>query len=148
MPCQNDEHAAGQNFMNQQIAKSDTMNNIKNITPAAAFAMTKKGALFVDVREPREIARKAFDVPDIMLIPLSTFEQRFREIPVDRNLIIVCNSGNRSLTAGRLLLNRGYRKVVNMQYGIIGWDKEGLPIKRKPKQNVWSSLLQMFRKKS
>ena len=134
--------------MNQKNAQSDTMTKIKNITPGAAFAMMKKGALLVDVREPREIARKAFDVPDIMLIPLSTFEQRFQEIPVNRNVIIACNSGNRSLTAGRLLLNRGYRKVVNMQYGIVGWDKEGLPIKRKPKQNVWSLLLQMFRKKS
>jgi len=124
------------------------MIKIKNVTPTEAFSMTKKGALLVDVREPREIARKAFDVPDIMLIPLSEFEQRVQEIPVNRTVIIACNSGNRSLTAGRLLLHRGYRKVVNMQYGIVGWDKEGLPIKRKSKQNVWTLLLQMFRNKS
>ncbi|WP_292004625.1 rhodanese-like domain-containing protein [Chlorobium sp.] len=124
------------------------MIKVKNVTPATAFAMTKKGALLVDVREPWEIARKAFDVPDIMVIPLGKLAQRLEEVPTDRNLIIVCNSGNRSETASRLFLNRGYRKVVNMEYGIIGWEKEGLPLKRKPEKNLVSLLVQLFRKQS
>lgn len=118
----------------------------KNVTPAAAFAMTKKGALLVDVREPWEIARKAFDVPSVMVIPLGKIAQQLREIPADRSLVIACNSGNRSVTAVRLLLSRGYRKVVNMERGIVGWERDGLPVKRMPKKNLFSMLAQIFRK--
>ncbi len=124
------------------------MNNIQEIGPTKAFALIQKGALLVDVREPHEVARKSFDVPDIMLIPLREFENRFREIPVKRQVIIACNSGGRSKVATRILMNHGYHKAFNMQSGIICWAKEGLPLKGEPKQTFGSWLLQMFRRKS
>lgn len=124
------------------------MTRVKNITASDAFAMTKKGALFVDVREEGEIERKAFDVPDIMVVPLSRFESGFGEIPKNRRVIVVCRSGNRSETAAALLMNRGYRNVSNLQQGIIGWEREGFPIKGKPKKNLFSMLVRMFRKES
>lgn len=124
------------------------MTRVKNITASDAFAMTKKGVLFVDVREEGEIERKAFDVPDIMVVPLSRFESGFGEIPKNRRVIVVCRSGNRSETAAALLMNRGYRNVSNLQQGIIGWEREGFPIKGKPKKNLFSMLVRMFRKES
>jgi rhodanese-related sulfurtransferase len=120
------------------------MSNTQEVSPKAALAMIQKGALLVDVREEREIAKKSFDIPDIMLIPLRELEQRYKEIPVNRKVIIACHVGNRGLMATRILMNHGYRKVVNMQYGIVSWEKEGLPIKRKPKQTAGSWLRQMF----
>ncbi len=124
------------------------MTRVKNITASDAFAMTKKGAIFVDVREKGEIERKAFDVPDIMVVPLSRFESGFGEIPKNRRVIVVCRSGNRSATAAAMLMNWGYRNVANLQHGIIGWEREGLAIKVKPKRNIFSLLVRMFRKES
>jgi rhodanese-related sulfurtransferase len=123
------------------------MTKIKDISPTAALALTRKGVLLVDVRQPHEVAKRSFDVPDLLLIPLNTLELRFREIPPERQVIIACNSGNRSLVAARFLADHGYRKVMNMQYGISRWEKEGLPVRRKPNQNPFSWLLQMFRRK-
>jgi len=123
------------------------MTKIKDISPTAALALTRKGVLLVDVRQPHEVAKRSFDVPDLLLIPLNTLELHFREIPPERQVIIACNSGNRSLVAARFLADHGYRKVMNMQYGISRWEKEGLPVRRKPKQNPFSWLLQMFRRK-
>jgi rhodanese-related sulfurtransferase len=124
------------------------MTKIKDISPTAALALTKKGVLLVDVRQPHEVAKKSFDVPDLMLIPLNKLEQRFKEIPADRQVIIACNSGNRSSIAAGILVNHGYRKVINLQNGITRWEKDGLPVKRKPKQNPVSWLLQIFRRRS
>jgi rhodanese-related sulfurtransferase len=124
------------------------MSNIHEVGPAKAFELIQKGALLVDVREPNEVARKSFDVPDIMLIPLREIETRFQEIPVTRQVIIACNSGGRSVVATRILMNHGYRKVVNMQYGIVRWAMEGLPLKGKPKQTFGSWVLQKFGGKS
>ncbi len=124
------------------------MIKIKEISPTAAHAMIKKGVLLVDVRQPQEVAKKSFDLPEVLLLPLNRLEERFREIPADRQAIIACNSGNRSLIAARFLADHGYRKVINMQYGITRWEKDGLPVIRKPKQNPIYWLLRMFNMRS
>ena len=122
------------------------MNNTQEVSPAKALAMIKKGALLVDVRQPREVARKSFDVSDILLIPVGELKKRFQEIPVDRKVIIACHVGNRGMMATRFLINQGYTKAVNMQQGIVRWEKEGLPVKRDQKQNNGSWLMQMLKK--
>jgi rhodanese-related sulfurtransferase len=124
------------------------MKNIPDVSPIKAYAMIQKGALLVDVREPYEVAKKSFDVPEILLIPLRELENRFREIPADRKVIIACNLGNRSLSATRFLMKKGYSKVVNMQSGIVRWVEEGLPFKGKPQKNAWAWLLKLFSKNS
>lgn len=124
------------------------MAKVKNVSPKDAYAMLKKGALLVDVRNPYEIAGKSFDLPDVMEIPLGGFEQRLGEIPPKRKVIVACRRGNRSLFAARLLMNHGHRRVFNLEHGIIRWEKDGLPVKSAPKQNPLSRLLQMFGKKS
>jgi rhodanese-related sulfurtransferase len=124
------------------------MSTIREVSPTAALALIKKGALLVDVREPSEVARKAFDVPEVMLIPLREIEKRIKEIPANRKVIVACNSGSRSSMAMRTLMKHGYGKAVNMQYGISGWTREGLPVKGKPKQSFGSWLMGLFGKKS
>ncbi|MBV5328765.1 MAG: rhodanese-like domain-containing protein [Chlorobium sp.] len=110
--------------------------------------MIQKGALLVDVREPHEVARKSFDVPDSMLIPLSQLHKRFKEIPAKRQTVIACRSGNRSVTAIRFLMSHGYSKAVNLQDGIIRWEKEGLPVRRPLKQKSGSWFTRLFGRKS
>ncbi len=124
------------------------MNKTFDVTPTAALVLIEKGALLVDVREPHEVAKKSFDVPGVMLIPLREFENRYKEIPAERQVIIACNLGNRSLMATRFLINHGYSKAVNMQRGIVCWENEGLPIKKAEKEKNGSWLLQQFRGKS
>jgi rhodanese-related sulfurtransferase len=121
------------------------MNNIQEIRPSAALSLLEKGALLIDVREPHEVEHKSFDVPDILLIPFSGLQKRFQEIPADRQVIIACRSGQRSMMAIRFLKNQGYSNVVNMQSGMISWEREGLPLKEKPQQKG-SWLAQQFRK--
>jgi rhodanese-related sulfurtransferase len=120
------------------------MSKIREVTPAAALSLIQKGALLVDVREPYEIAKKSFDVPDVMLIPLREIEKRYREIPANRQVIIACRSGNRSLMALRVLTSHGYKKAVSMQTGISGWSRAGLPIKQMQKQSPFGWLIRLF----
>ncbi len=124
------------------------MNTTHDVSPTAALALIQKGALLVDVREPHEVAKKSFDVANVMLIPLREFENRYKEIPTDRQLIIACNLGNRSLMATRFLTNHGYSKALNMQRGIVCWEHEGLPLKKAVKESAGSWLLQQFKGRS
>lgn len=104
-------------------------NKTVEATPATALELIENGALLVDVREPDEVAAASFDVPSVMLIPFSRFEKRFREIPSDRQVIIGCRSGMRSMMATRFLINQGYDKAVNLRQGMIHWAQQGLPVK-------------------
>ncbi len=41
-----------------------------------------------------------------------------KDIPV----VIMCNSGNRSVDASKILVKEGFVEVYNLTYGIEGWD--------------------------
>jgi rhodanese-related sulfurtransferase len=102
---------------------------VKEICPTTTQQWVKDGALLVDVREDDEVEALAYDVPNIMHIPLTQFEERFQEIPKDNPVIMVCKSGGRSLRAAGFLVNHGYENVVNMQQGMIRWAEKGFPTK-------------------
>ena len=102
---------------------------VKEICPTTTQTWIKNGALLVDVREKDEIEQLAFDVPDILNIPLSEFEERYTEIPKDKDVVLVCAVGSKSLRAAGFLVNHGYTNVVNMQQGIKRWVQKGFPTK-------------------
>ncbi|MHB1799244.1 MAG: rhodanese-like domain-containing protein [Vulcanimicrobiaceae bacterium] len=91
--------------------------------------VTEEGALLVDVRERDEVAALAFDVPDIVHIPLSEFERRFVELPRERELIVVCTDGQRSLKAAYHLIDQGYTRVANLEGGLAQWVRKRFPVK-------------------
>lgn len=102
---------------------------VKEICPTTAKEWVKRGALFVDVREKEEVDKLSYDVPNIINIPLSTFEDWFNEVPKEKEVVVVCKSGGRSLRAAGFLINHGYTNVVNMEHGMIRWVQKGFPTK-------------------
>ena len=85
-------------------------------------------AFVLDVREPWEF--KAGHIPEAQLIPLGELERRVDEVPRDRPLFIVCQSGQRSWAAAAYLLERGYRDVANVDGGTGAWIERGFPVSR------------------
>ncbi len=117
---------------------AETTNN-EAAAPATYVTVTVKeayqqlvdspDAIIVDVRNPDEWA--ATGVPKVPqgveLIPLPEFQQRApQELPKDKTIYIICNSGNRSRVASEMLIGLGYRSVVNIDGGIQAWMREGL----------------------
>jgi rhodanese-related sulfurtransferase len=99
------------------------------VCPTTARRLVGEGALMVDVRERSEVAQLAFDVPAVQLLPLSELERRFAELPRNRELVMVCSSGERSLKATYFLMYQAYTSVVNMEGGINKWASKGFPIR-------------------
>jgi rhodanese-related sulfurtransferase len=102
---------------------------VKEICPTTTQRWGANGALLVDLREANEVAELAYDVPNLMHIPVTQFEELFAEIPKDRDVVMVCKSGGRSLRAAGFLVNYGYDNVVNMKHGLIRWAQKGFPTK-------------------
>lgn len=84
--------------------------------------------LLVDVREPNEFLGIRAD--GAALLPLSVFMQRYRELPTDRPLLMICHSGARSAQATAFLLGNGWSDVTNVAGGTLAWAQAGLPVRR------------------
>jgi rhodanese-related sulfurtransferase len=84
--------------------------------------------LIVDVREPNEFAAVRLD--GVVLVPMSSFAERFSELPKDRPLLLMCAAGSRSAAATAHLIRNGYTDVVNVAGGITEWQKAGLPVRK------------------
>jgi rhodanese-related sulfurtransferase len=100
------------------------------LTPQKAYDQlsTSTDAVIVDVRNPDEWTTTGIPV-GAALIPLPEFEQRApQELPKDKPIYVICNSGNRSRTASEILIKDGYKKVYNIDGGIQAWLRAGLPV--------------------
>jgi NADPH-dependent 2,4-dienoyl-CoA reductase/sulfur reductase-like enzyme/rhodanese-related sulfurtransferase len=73
-------------------------------------------AFFLDVREPVELAVE--QVPGAVNIPLGQLRARLDELPRDREIHVICRSGQRAYTATRILLQNGY-KARNLSGGML-----------------------------
>ncbi len=81
----------------------------------------------LDVREPHEYV--AGHIQAAVLIPLGQLAGRLAELPRDREILCICRSGARSLSATRQLQAAGYR-AVNLGGGMLAWSDAGLPVAR------------------
>jgi rhodanese-related sulfurtransferase len=50
--------------------------------------------------------------------------ERLAEIDPDREVVIMCRGGVRSLQVARFLESRGYARVQNLAGGILRWAQE------------------------
>jgi rhodanese-related sulfurtransferase len=96
-----------------------------SISVGDALALREAGAFILDVRQPEEWA--AGHIPDATLIPLGDLPARIAEVPKDRQVLVVCRSGNRSAQGRDILLGAGYPSVTSMAGGMNDWAAAGYP---------------------
>jgi rhodanese-related sulfurtransferase len=100
--------------------------------------------LILDIREPEEFAAMHIDgslhVPRGVLESACEYdyEETVRELVEsrDRDVIVVCRSGNRSALAACTLQELGYRRVYSMKTGLRGWNDYELPLVNRHGQEV------------
>ena len=85
----------------------------------------------MDAREPFELidVREGFEyeiarIDGARLIPLGEIAERADELPRDRPIVVHCHSGRRSAEAVRLLQQRGFGNIYNLEGGIDGWSDQ------------------------
>ena len=105
------------------------MERAIEICPTTTMSKIKEGAYLVDVRRNHEVEQVTFDVPNYMHIPLNELEDRIGEIPKDKEIVMVCLTGERSLKTTYFLMNNGFDKVFNMAGGIVKWATKNFPLK-------------------
>ena len=100
------------------------------IDVAEAVRLLGGGAFMLDVREPDEWA--AGHIEGATLIPLGELADRVVEVPADRQVVVVCRSGNRSAEGRDILLGAGLPSVTSMGGGMKAWTGAGQPVATGP----------------
>ncbi len=72
----------------------------------------------LDVRNPDEFAIAR--LPGATLVPLPELSLRLDEVPEDREIVVYCHHGIRSLS-GAAILGQAGRKAVSLRGGIEAW---------------------------
>lgn len=82
-----------------------------------------KNEFLLDVRNPDE--HQLSRIEGATLIPLDSIEAKAAEIPKDRPVYVYCRSGNRSRQAIRRLETYGFNNLVNVDGGLLEYEKCG-----------------------
>jgi rhodanese-related sulfurtransferase len=101
----------------------------RDIDPAD-LAAHRPGARIIDVREPAEFDAELGHIPGAELVPLATLEQAAAHWDRDAELVMVCRSGGRSSRAAATLARMGFRRVLNLRGGMLGYNAAQLPVER------------------
>jgi rhodanese-related sulfurtransferase len=95
---------------------------VREIEPTEAARRLRAGSepvVLLDVREPFE--REMAVIEPSIHIPMGEIPERFEEIPRDREVIVYCHMGTRSMMVAGFLEGRGFKSVGNLVGGIDAW---------------------------
>lgn len=96
-------------------------------TEAQKIIQADTNITIVDVRTPEEFS--AGHVEHARSIPLSNLEETLTTLPKNEKILVYCQSGNRSVSASRLLSAKGFTPL-NIKGGINAWNEAGYPLIR------------------
>ncbi len=104
--------------------------NVINVTEAQQKIELNPDAVVIDVRTKAEYDSETGHVINSHLMPVQEIEQWSTEITEwkDKEVILICRSGNRSGIAGDYLRAQGFTKLYNVAGGMNSWNKEQLPV--------------------
>jgi sulfur-carrier protein adenylyltransferase/sulfurtransferase len=97
---------------------------VPEITPVELKRLMDEGKapVLVDVREPHEY--QICRIPGSTLIPLGEVPARMNELNTADEIVVHCRSGARSAKAVDFLMKSGFRKIRNLQGGILAWSDQ------------------------
>jgi rhodanese-related sulfurtransferase len=97
---------------------------VNELSPTELKARRDAGAgpLVLDVREGWEldIAR----IPDVLHIPMGEIPARVTELDSNREIVVLCRSGGRSMQVAQFLVRSGFQSVANLTGGILAWSRD------------------------
>ena len=98
---------------------------LPEISVKDAYAKYESGSFLLDVRTQEEWVE--YHAPNTTLIPLDQLPARLNELPRDREIVVVCRSGNSSQQGRDIILNAGITQVPSMAGGLKAWQAAGYP---------------------
>jgi len=101
--------------------------DIEQIDPADVARRLRAGAVLIDVREPHERAGGQAEGAQGIAVAHLVANPAAHLPALDTQVLLICQSGQRSLQAAQLLAAAGYARVSSVAGGTTRWRALGLP---------------------
>ncbi|MYL48070.1 rhodanese-like domain-containing protein [Halobacillus litoralis] len=102
------------------IKKLLPVKGVQNITVQETQKRLKeKNVQWIDVRTPGEY--RANHKKPFKNVPLSDLAKRSGELDRNQEIVLICQSGMRSMNAAKVLKKQGFDKITNVKGGMSAW---------------------------
>ena len=100
---------------------SEAYNEIDSTKTVELIGETKN-TLVIDVRDADAYAEG--HLTNAINIPFDEFEEKIADLEgyKDQTIVLICNTGNKSGKAGKMLVDKGFTKVYNAEDGMDEFD--------------------------
>lgn len=117
-----------------QLSNKDSV--IVNVSPEEFYFLlsTKEGNL-IDVRTNEEYESSHLENALNIDYYRGDFQIRMDSLNKGLPLYLYCNSGNRSIISAQISETLGFKKIYNLQNGIIGWREANLELIEQKEKN-------------
>lgn len=117
-------------FLLIQDLVESSFNKFTSISPMIAVTkMNSDDTVIVDVREPHEYIKG--HIENSLNIPLGKLDEQLHTLEAHKKnpIIVVCQSGTRSVPACKTLTKSGFEEIYNITGGMQSWEDNKLPTK-------------------
>jgi len=90
----------------------------------------RAGLVLLDVRTPEEYAQGHLKGAMNLNVASPEFVDRLGRLDRARTYLVYCRTGNRSTQAVRMMERLGFKSILHMGEGIVGWQRSRLPLVR------------------
>lgn len=81
--------------------------------------LRNKNVQLIDVRTPMEYNQHR--IKQFKNIPLQVLRRELNQLDKDKEVVLICRSGSRSMRAARILKNAGFTNITNVVGGMNHW---------------------------
>ncbi len=81
----------------------------------------KKGMMLLDIRTDKEYEQG--HIPGAVHVPLSDIGEKVKKLKKDKELVVYCQNGSRSIWAIKRLMGMGYKNLYNLKGGYNAWKR-------------------------
>jgi glyoxylase-like metal-dependent hydrolase (beta-lactamase superfamily II)/rhodanese-related sulfurtransferase len=106
-------------------AWEDTLDSIGRVEASEVEQGLTTNERLIDVRKPGEYESE--HLADVPSIPLDFINERMAEFPKDKELVLLCGGGYRSMIAASILKSRGFEGIKDVIGGYAALAKTNLP---------------------
>ncbi|WP_404900486.1 rhodanese-like domain-containing protein [Priestia filamentosa] len=104
-------------FLVQRFLPSKGINQITTLDLKSKLKRKRKQ--FIDVRTPHEFGTR--HIKGFQNMPLSELPNKSQQLSKDQEVLVICQSGMRSMKASKILKKQGFKHVTNIKGGMNAW---------------------------
>jgi thioredoxin len=118
MACQNSNSQSSNGGSPQEVSA----------VPFKELIASKKDAQLIDVRTPGEFQSGYIEGALNLDFNGADYNRQVASLDKSKPVLVYCLSGGRSASAARGLRQNGFQEVIELEGGIMAWNRAGLPL--------------------